>query len=108
MLKEEYNKKFDKKAAKEAAPEVQNGVSDEVKEVTQEVEPAPVVKEEPKVQKVKVTIADLNIRKGPGKNFDRTGEFTGVGVFEVSEIKDGFAKLADGRGWVSMEFAKLV
>ncbi len=112
MLKEDYNKKFDKRAAKAAPVEVQNEeivVTDEIREVTSEVEEEPVkVEEAPKAKKVKVAIPDLNIRKGPGKNFDRIGQFTGVGVFEVSETENGFAKLADGRGWVSMEFAKLI
>jgi len=109
MLREDYSKKFDKKAPKEVvAPEVQNEeavASDEVREVTV---PEEKVEEAPKPKQVKVTISDLNIRKGPGKNFDRTGQFTGAGVFDISETKNGFAKLADGRGWVSMEFAKLV
>lgn len=56
---------------------------------------------------VRVSIPDLNIRKGPGKNFDRTGKFTGKGVFAVTKIQDGWAELETG-GWISMEFCELL
>lgn len=64
--------------------------------------------------KYKVEITNLNIRKGAGKNFDVTGNFTGVGTFDISEIKqgegsvNGWGKLADGRGWISLDYAKPV
>ena len=38
---------------------------------------------------VKVSIPNLNIRKGPGINYPRTGYFTGVGVFTIVEEANG-------------------
>ena len=34
---------------------------------------------------VKVSINALNIRKGPGMNYDKTGKYTGIGVFTLVE-----------------------
>ena len=38
---------------------------------------------------VRVSIPDLNIRRGPGTSYPKTGKFTGVGVFTVVEEKGG-------------------
>ena len=38
---------------------------------------------------VRVAIPDLNIRRGPGTDFLKTGKFTGTGIFTVDEEKDG-------------------
>lgn len=63
---------------------------------------------------VKVNIADLNIRKGPGTDYDRTGQFTGKGVFTITELKSGkgsdsgWGKLKSGVGWISLDFAKRI
>ena len=35
---------------------------------------------------VKVSISDLNIRKGPGTDYAKTGKFTGKGVFTIVEV----------------------
>ena len=57
---------------------------------------------------VRVAIPDLNIRRGPGTDFPKTGKFTGVGIFTVVEEKDGWGLLkayAEGRdGWISLAF----
>ncbi len=57
---------------------------------------------------VRVSIPDLNIRRGPGTDFPKTGKFTGVGVFTVVEEKDGWGLLKayeEGRnGWISLAF----
>ena len=58
---------------------------------------------------VRVSIPDLNIRKGPGKSYPKTGKFTGVGIFTVVEEQDGWGLLkayAEKRdGWISLAFA---
>ena len=58
---------------------------------------------------VRVSIPDLNIRRGPGTSYPKTGKFTGVGVFTVVEEKDGWGLLKayqEGRnGWISLAFA---
>ena len=62
---------------------------------------------------VRVDIPDLNIRKGPGTDFARTGLFTGVGVFTVVEEADGKGAGKWGllksykrerNGWISLDF----
>ena len=63
---------------------------------------------------VKVSIPDLNIRKGAGTNYARTGKFTGVGVFTIMEVKSGqgstagWGRLKSGAGWISLDYAKRI
>lgn len=45
---------------------------------------------------VRVSITDLNIRKGPGTDYATTGKFTGKGVFTITEVKSGKGSTA---GW---------
>lgn len=74
-------------------------------------------KETDKVEKsyvVKVDIDKLNIRKGPGKNYDVTGKYTGKGVFTIIETRkgvgsdSGWGRLKSGAGWISLDFVKRV
>ena len=64
--------------------------------------------------KVRVTIADLNIRKGPGTNYDRLGYFINPGIYTIVEVqsgsgsKTGWGKLKSGAGWISLDFAKKI
>lgn len=62
---------------------------------------------------VRVDIADLNIRKGPGTDCERTGKYTGTGVFTIVEEADGagasrwgllksYQKKRDG--WISLDY----
>lgn len=62
---------------------------------------------------VRVSIPDLNIRKGPGTNYARTGKFTGAGVFTIVEEADGIGASGWGLlkscrknrdGWISLDF----
>ena len=61
---------------------------------------------------VKVSISDLNIRKGPGTDYARTGKFTGKGVFTIVEVSSGkgstagWGRLKSGAGWVSLEYCQ--
>lgn len=62
---------------------------------------------------VQVDIDDLNIRKGPGTNYDVTGQHTGKGVFTIVAESDGqdaakWGKLKSGAGWISLDFCKRV
>lgn len=60
---------------------------------------------------VKVSIKNLNIRKGPGSNYATTGAYTGVGSFTIVETKagtgskSGWGKLKSGAGWISLDYA---
>lgn len=62
---------------------------------------------------VRVDIADLNIRKGPGTDCERTGKYTGAGVFTIVEEADGagaskwgllksYKKKRDG--WIALDY----
>lgn len=62
---------------------------------------------------VRVDIADLNIRKEPGTDCARTGNYTGAGVFTIVEEADGagasrwgllksYQKKRDG--WISLDY----
>lgn len=61
---------------------------------------------------VKVSIPDLNIRKGPGTNYGKTGKFTGKGVFTIVEVKEGpgsnsgWGRLKSGAGWISLDYTR--
>ena len=62
---------------------------------------------------VKVTAADLNIRKGPGTNYAKTGKYTGIGTFTIVEEANGrgassWGRLKSGQGWISLDYAKRV
>ena len=62
---------------------------------------------------VRVSVADLNIRKGPGTNYAKTGNFTGIGVFTIIAEENGqgasrWGKLKSGAGWISLDYAKRI
>lgn len=82
---------------------------------------APVVPVQNNVQEVvstdyvvRVKISNLNIRKGPGTNYDRIGQYTGVGSFTIVEEQSGsgsnkgWGKLKSGLGWISLDYAERV
>ena len=60
---------------------------------------------------VKVSISDLNIRKGPGTDFGRV-QFIPIGVYTIMEVragkgsKAGWGRLKSGIGWLSLDFCK--
>ena len=63
---------------------------------------------------VRVKISDLNVRKGPGTNYSKTGKYTGKGVFTIVETKDGkgskkgWGKLKNGSGWISLDYVDII
>lgn len=63
---------------------------------------------------VKVSVDDLNIRKGPGTNYDKTGRYTRKGIFTIVEEADGpgaskwgllKAYQKERNGWISLDYA---
>lgn len=54
-------------------------------------------KKEP-VMMVKVLIDDLNIRKGPGFDHERTGKFAEAGEHALVEIDGDWGRIAEG--WI--------
>lgn len=66
---------------------------------------------------VRVSVSNLNIRKGPGTDYGRTGKYTGIGTFTIVDEADGkgaskwglLKSYQSGRnGWVSLDYAKRV
>ena len=63
---------------------------------------------------VRVSISNLNIRKGAGTNYARTGKYTGKGIFTITEVKPGqgsdagWGRLKSGAGWISLDYAERV
>ncbi|MCI6996667.1 MAG: N-acetylmuramoyl-L-alanine amidase [Eubacterium sp.] len=61
---------------------------------------------------VKVSIPDLIIRKGTGTNMAKTGKYTGVGCFTITEVRagkgsdKGWGKLKSGAGWISLDYCE--
>ena len=64
--------------------------------------------------RIQVSITDLNIRKGPGTDYGKTGKFTGKGVFTITEVKSGkgstagWGRLKSGAGWISLDYARKI
>ena len=60
---------------------------------------------------VRVSVTDLNIRKGPGTNYAKTGKYTGKGVFTIVATSSGqgstagWGRLKSGEGWISLDYA---
>lgn len=69
------------------------------------------LKPKKKSYRVQVSITNLNIRKGPGTNYAKTGQFTGKGIFTIVDerkgpgSKKGWGKLKSGTGWISLDHA---
>ena len=62
----------------------------------------------------RVSISDLNIRRGPGTNYLATGRFTGKGTFTIVEVQEGkgstkgWGRLKSGAGWISLDHGERV
>lgn len=57
--------------------------------------------------KVKVTIKDLYIRKGPGTGYANKG-FIKPGVYTIVKTNGTWGKLKSGAGWISLKYAKRI
>ncbi len=61
---------------------------------------------------VKVSIKDLNIRSGPGMDYDRV-QFLPVGAYTIVEVRSGkgssagWGRLKSGIGWISLDNVEL-
>ena len=61
----------------------------------------------------KVSISDLNIRKGPGTDYART-QYIPVGVYTIVELRSGkgstagWGRLKSGAGWISLDYASRI
>lgn len=55
-------------------------------------------------KKVKVTATVLNIRAGAGVNYKIVGYLPKNSIVSLSVTSNGFGKLSDGRGWISLNY----
>lgn len=70
--------------------------------------------EETKINyRVRVNIPDLNIRRGLGAQFAKTGEYTRIGVYTIivaesygMGAKKGLGKLKSHRGWILLDYTE--
>ena len=88
------------------AENIQNGSKiDEPKESIK------IVREE---YEVRVNVPSLRIRRGPGTDYEYTGSYTGIGIFGITESKDGkeskkgWGKLLSGAGWISLDYVERI
>ena len=68
--------------------------------------------------RVRIDTPYLNIRKGPGTNCDKTGLYTGAGIFTIVEVAEGEGSLSgwgllksyagNQNGWIALDFAERV
>ena len=66
---------------------------------------------------VRVSIPDLNIRKGSGTDYGKTGKYAGTGTFTIVEEADGEGASRWGllksyqekrNGWISLDYTAKV
>ena len=57
--------------------------------------------------KVKVSVSDLYIRKGPGTSY-KTAGFIKPGVYTITETKNNWGRLKSGQGWICLDYTKKV
>ena len=57
--------------------------------------------------KVKVVITNLNLRKGPGTNYAKSG-MVKPGTYTIIEEKNGFGKAKELNAWFSLKYAKKI
>lgn len=55
-------------------------------------------------KKVKITATVLNIRAGAGVNYKIVGYLPKNSIVSLSATSNGFGKLSDGRGWISLNY----
>jgi hypothetical protein len=58
--------------------------------------------------KVQVTASALNVRSGPGINYYINSVIRDQGIYEITETKNGWGKISDNSGWISLAYTKKV
>lgn len=69
------------------------------------IEPVVEKKEPIRPKKYIITVDNLALRVGPGTDYEKLG-LADAGLTLITEIKNGYGKLADGSGWVSMSYVR--
>lgn len=86
----------------------------ELTEVEPKLEQEIVEEEKPKLQMVRITVNTLRIRSSPGIGNNTTGQFTGKGIFAITEIQNGsgsklgWGKLENGAGWICLDYVEML
>lgn len=94
-------------------PKVEEDNND-VEEVVKEETNLESINDVQNIRKIQVDVENLRIRTSPMIGDNTTGRYTGKGIFEIIEIQNGsgstngWGKLADGSGWVSLDYAKIL
>lgn len=57
---------------------------------------------------VKITASALNIRKGPGMNYDIVGCISDHGSYTIVDESAGWGKLKSGAGWIALNYTSRV
>ena len=50
----------------------------------------------------KITVDSLNVRKGPGTNYDVVTTVKQGQAYTITEVKNGWGKLKSGAGWINL------
>ena len=80
----------------------------EVKAYIDGEESKEVVKEEKSEGIYRVRTDELNVRKGPGVNFEKTNEVHKGDAFTIVEINGNWGKLKSGIGWINLSYTEKV
>lgn len=80
----------------------------EVKAYVDGEESKEVVKEEKSEGIYRVRTDELNVRKGPGVNFEKTNEVHKGDAFTIVEINGNWGKLKSGIGWINLSYTEKV
>lgn len=57
---------------------------------------------------VRVTANGLNIRRGPGTNYDIEGVIRDRGIYTIVETRGNWGKLKSGAGWISLNYTQRI
>lgn len=57
---------------------------------------------------VRVVVPALNIRSGAGMNYSIVGVISDKGLYALSSVSGKWGKLKNGKGWISLAYAKAV
>ena len=80
----------------------------EVKAYINGEESKEVVKEEKSEGIYRVRTDELNVRKGPGVNFEKTNEVHKGDAFTIVEINGNWGKLKSGIGWINLSYTEKI
>ena len=57
---------------------------------------------------VRINVPILNVRKGPGKNYEIITQIKDRGIYTVMVEQNGWGKLRSGAGWICLDYTPAV